>query len=178
MCVQCARATCKSDMCNVRAPHARLTCAMCACDVQERHACALCNMCTCSQLFSTPKTPKNIPYRQKCVCFYKIEKSVKSLHPTVYLSPQELVNQGKPFLNSSWRYILLSVFRTNALVLESFTEEIDEKNYLKGQCHEIFAIFLFNESKPSGPLINRLKLFCLKFSFCRDFGEQFDSAKC
>ena len=40
-------------------------------------------------------------------------------------------------------------------------------NYLKGQCHEIFGIFLFHESKPFGPLINRLKWFCLKVRFCR-----------
>ena len=37
---------------------------------------------------------------------------------------------------------------------------------LKGQCHEMFCHFLFNESKPSGPLINRLKKwFCLKIRF-------------
>ena len=39
---------------------------------------------------------------------------------------------------------------------------------LKGQCHEIFWHFLFHESKPSGPLINRLKWFCLKVCFCRE----------
>ena len=49
---------------------------------------------------------------------------------------------------------------------------------LKGQCHEIFGNFLFHESKPSGPLINRLKWFCLKVSFRGEIREKFDSAQC
>ena len=46
---------------------------------------------------------------------------------------------------------------------------------LKGQCHEIFWHFLFHESKPSGPLINRLKWFCLKVRFQGELREKFDS---
>ena len=34
-------------------------------------------------------------------------------------------------------------------------------------CH----FFLFHESKPLGPLINRLKWFCLKIHFCEDICE-------
>ena len=49
---------------------------------------------------------------------------------------------------------------------------------LKGQCHEIFVIFLFHESKPSGPLINRLKWFCLKIRVREDIRKIGDSALC
>ena len=45
---------------------------------------------------------------------------------------------------------------------------------LEGQCHEIFVIFLFHESKPSGPLINRLKWFCLKIRFRGNIREKFE----
>ena len=44
---------------------------------------------------------------------------------------------------------------------------------LLGQCHEIFEIFLFHESKPSGPLINRIKWFCLKVRFHGEICEKF-----
>ena len=40
-----------------------------------------------------------------------------------------------------------------------------------------FVIFLFHESKPSGPLINRLKWFCLKIRFRKDIREISDSAQ-
>ena len=40
---------------------------------------------------------------------------------------------------------------------------------LKGQCHEIFDLYFFHESNPSGPLINRLKWFFLKFVFAKIF---------
>ena len=39
---------------------------------------------------------------------------------------------------------------------------------LKRQCHEIFDLYFFHESNPSGPLINRLKWFCLKIRFRED----------
>ena len=48
---------------------------------------------------------------------------------------------------------------------------------LKGQCHEIFVIFLFHESKSPGPLKNKLKWFCLKIRFCEDICEISDSAQ-
>ena len=54
----------------------------------------------------------------------------------------------------------------------------EKLNGLKGQCHEIFGIFLFHESKPSGPLINRLKWFCFKVRFRGEIREKFDSAQC
>ena len=41
-----------------------------------------------------------------------------------------------------------------------------------------FGIFLFHESKPPGPLINRLKWFCLKVRFRGEICEKFDSAQC
>ena len=41
----------------------------------------------------------------------------------------------------------------------------------KRQCHEIFGNFLFHESKPSGPLINRLKWFCVSFVFGKIFAK-------
>ena len=49
--------------------------------------------------------------------------------------------------------------------------------YLKGQCHEIFCQFLFQESKPSWPLKNRQKWFCLKIRFREDIREISDSAQ-
>ena len=39
-----------------------------------------------------------------------------------------------------------------------------------------FVIFLFHESKPSGPVINSLKWFCLKIRFREDICEISDSA--
>ena len=44
---------------------------------------------------------------------------------------------------------------------------------LKWQSHEIFDIFLFHESNPPGPLINRLKW---KIRSCGDIREISDSA--
>ena len=41
----------------------------------------------------------------------------------------------------------------------------------------LLVIFLFHESKPSGPLINILKWFCLKFRFREDIREIIDSAQ-
>ena len=38
---------------------------------------------------------------------------------------------------------------------------------LKGVCHEIFNLY-FHDSTPSGPLINRLKYFRIRFRFRRD----------
>ena len=49
--------------------------------------------------------------------------------------------------------------------------------YLKWQCHEMFWPFLLHESNPSGHLINRLKWFCLKISFCLFIREISDSAQ-
>ena len=40
-----------------------------------------------------------------------------------------------------------------------------ENSCLKGHRREIFCHFLFHESKPSGPLLNRLKWFCFKVCF-------------
>ena len=48
---------------------------------------------------------------------------------------------------------------------------------LKGQCQEIFCHFLFHESKPSGPLINKLNWFCLKIRFCEDIRKISDFAQ-
>ena len=48
---------------------------------------------------------------------------------------------------------------------------------LKWQCHEMYWHFLFNESTPSGPLINRLKWFCSKISFRRFICKISDSAQ-
>ena len=42
----------------------------------------------------------------------------------------------------------------------------------------VTRFFLFHESKPSGPLINRLNWFCLKVHFRGDICEKFDSAQC
>ena len=39
---------------------------------------------------------------------------------------------------------------------------------LKGVCHEIFELHLFQDSNPSVHLINRLKYFLIRFRFCRD----------
>ena len=44
-------------------------------------------------------------------------------------------------------------------------------NTVKGQCHKIFGILIFHESKPSGPLINRLKWFCVKIRFRGDIRD-------
>ena len=41
---------------------------------------------------------------------------------------------------------------------------------LKWQCDEIFRHFLFYETNPPGPLINKLKWFCWKNSFREDIG--------
>ena len=52
---------------------------------------------------------------------------------------------------------------------------------LKGQCNEIFDLYFFHESNPSGPLINRLKWFFLKNSLARRYSnlkfEKFHSAQ-
>ena len=52
---------------------------------------------------------------------------------------------------------------------------------LKGQCHKIFLPLFFHESSPSGPLINRQKMFFLKNSFWQRYWnlkfEKFDSAQ-
>ena len=39
---------------------------------------------------------------------------------------------------------------------------------LKVVCHEIFDLQFFHDSNPSGPLINRLKYFQIRFRFRRD----------
>ena len=43
---------------------------------------------------------------------------------------------------------------------------------------DFLAFFLFHESMPSGPLINRLKWFCLKVRFHGDIHEKFDTTQC
>ena len=43
---------------------------------------------------------------------------------------------------------------------------------LKGVCHEIFDLQFFYDSNPSGPLINRLKYFRIRFRFRRDIRSQ------
>ena len=48
---------------------------------------------------------------------------------------------------------------------------------LKWQCHEIFWHFLFHESNPYGPLINRLKWFSVKIRFRGDIHEISDSTQ-
>ena len=56
---------------------------------------------------------------------------------------------------------------------------IYEKNSdQKSRDTRFFGIFLFHESKPSGPLIKRLKWFCLKVRFHEDIREKFDSGQC
>ena len=42
---------------------------------------------------------------------------------------------------------------------------------------DFLEFFLFHESKPSGPLINRLKWFCLKVCFHGEICKKFDSAQ-
>ena len=44
---------------------------------------------------------------------------------------------------------------------------------LKGVCHEIFDPF-FHDSNPSGPLINSLKYFRIRFRFRQDIWSQSD----
>ena len=39
---------------------------------------------------------------------------------------------------------------------------------LKGMCHDIFDLHFFHDSNPSGPLINRIKYFPIRFRFRRD----------
>ena len=57
-------------------------------------------------------------------------------------------------------------------------EQLNKHYHFKGVVSQDFlAIFLFHESKQSGPLINRLKWFFLKVRFCRDIREQFNSAQ-
>ena len=52
---------------------------------------------------------------------------------------------------------------------EPYLTPIASKPFLKGQCHEIFDLYFFHESNPSGPLINRLKWFFLKICFRVEF---------
>ena len=48
---------------------------------------------------------------------------------------------------------------------------------LKGVCHEIFSLYIFfHDSKPSGPLTNRLKYFCILFYFAEIFKFSRNSA--
>ena len=61
---------------------------------------------------------------------------------------------------------------------EKSCEKSRDTASLKAQCHKIFAIFLFHESKPSGPLINRLNWFCLQICFRRDIRDKFESTQC
>ena len=51
--------------------------------------------------------------------------------------------------------------------------------WLKGVCHEIFHIYFFHDSNPSGPLINRVKYFRIRCRFRRDISSKarkFDSS--
>ena len=48
---------------------------------------------------------------------------------------------------------------------------------LKGQCHEIFDIFLFHESNPFGPPDKQAKMVLLKIRFRGDIREKFDTAQ-
>ena len=43
---------------------------------------------------------------------------------------------------------------------------------LKGVCHEIFNLHFFHNSNLSGPLINRLKYFRVRYQFRRDIRSQ------
>ena len=47
-----------------------------------------------------------------------------------------------------------------------------------GSVTRFLFIFLFYELKPSGPLMNRLKWFCLKIRFREDVREIRDSVQC
>ena len=51
-------------------------------------------------------------------------------------------------------------------------------SHLKGAVSLFYVIFLFHESKPSGPLRNRLKCFFLKIRFHEDIHEISGSVQC
>ena len=54
------------------------------------------------------------------------------------------------------------------ILVQSFERVKLLLKHLKRQCHEIFDLYFFHESNPSGPLINRLKWFCLKIRIRED----------
>ena len=58
-----------------------------------------------------------------------------------------------------------TIGRSERTPLNSFTQ-------VKGVCHEIFDLQFFHDSNSSGPLINRLKYFRIKFRFHRDIQSQ------
>ena len=100
----------------------------------------------------------------------------KKLFPYKELSRGENVHiiSNLVFPVKLWIFIILITIFRDCVKLDEEWESV-----LKGQCHEIFVIyFLFHESKPSGPLINMLKWFCLKIQFCKDICEISDSAPC
>ena len=67
----------------------------------------------------------------------------------------------------------LSAFSYRIFKNASLSGDLYQHSFLKGQCHEIFSHFyLFIESKPSGPLINRINWFCLKVCFHGDTREK------
>ena len=52
-------------------------------------------------------------------------------------------------------YLSQSLFLKAITLTTSHSEERNRE--LKGQCHEIFDLYFFHKSNPSGLLINRLK---------------------
>ena len=61
-------------------------------------------------------------------------------------------------------------FRLTIRITDSHLALKTRLPYLKRQCHEIFDLYFFHEWNPSGPLINRLKWFCLIIRFREDIG--------
>ena len=49
---------------------------------------------------------------------------------------------------------------------------------LKGVCHEIFDLQFYHDSKPSGPLIHRIKDFRIRFRFRRDIQTLKKALRC
>ena len=87
--------------------------------------------------------------------------------------------EGKPFALARGRRKLL---RCPALVIIVFVLIVWYFSFLwapclKWQCHDIFWHFLFYQSNPSGPLINRLKWFSLKIHYRGVIREISDSSQ-
>ena len=123
-------------------------------------------------LWGTDK-PSNVCVSEEFLFLFLLYNVPSGCYVPVYLKMASI--EGKQ--NSCWAtFRVLNLFPRAGFnrpmfhriqsVLEYITTLLSR--WLKRQCHVIFCHFLFHGSKPSEPLINSLKWFCLKIRFRKD----------
>ena len=114
----------------------------------------------CTQCMPSLQTTSDNYVLNVCKFCRQPQKTMYSMYTKFADNLRKLCTQCSKILHTTSENYVLNVGNVDL--------EPQTTMFLKGQCHKIFWIFLFPESNPPRPLIDRLKWFWIFLSFCGD----------